>query len=430
LEEITVTATDPASWPATEITSCPFDFYASLRSEQPVYRHPDRNEYYVTRWDDLVEIARTPEIFSNDLIGGMKVDANRAWTAWHDESQEGQVRPGGRLTPYASASSDPPEHKLKRRFALNMVTTSRLRSYEPMIRGHINDLIDGWITRGACDFRAEFADWLPVRVVSDILGLPREDWPLFQAWGDVEAGGAARYVDAARIEVDAAKNHSAAEYMRRALLLRRETPTDDFLSEMIKAQIAADGEFDLEYLTSEAALLLFAGNTTTAHMLASTMALVCQSPELVVALDADPSLAEHAVEESLRYASPVQWTQRLTKADATINGVTIPAGAWVIMFWASGNRDETKFSCPADYELERNQRIKRQLAFGHGIHRCAGAPLARLEGKLALETLIERLTDLSVDDERSDLRNLESVRFRVPRRLMIRFTARDRALVS
>jgi cytochrome P450 len=161
-----------------------------------------------------------------------------------------------------------------------------------------------------------------------------------------------------------------------------------------------------------------------ARQLRNTMACACSS-----AVEVLPS-GRGEFEESLRYASPIQWTQRLTKAQATVNGVTIPAGAWVIMFWASGNRDETKFRCPADYKLERDQRIKRQLAFGHGIHRCAGAPLARLEGRLALETLVERLTDLRVDDERSDLRNLESVRFRVPRRLTIRFTARDRVLVS
>ncbi len=414
---------DPAAWPTPELTACPYDFYEQLRDEQPIYKHPERNEYFVTRWSDLVEIARQPEIFSNDLMGGLKAEHNRAWSGWQDEGDAAR-RPEGRLTAYASASSDPPEHHLKRRFALNMVTTARLRSYEPMIIHHVNELIDVWIDRGVCDFRAEFTDWLPVRVISDILGLPVADRPLFHYWGDVEAGGAARYVDAERAEIDSEKNRAAGEYMRQALLARRETPTEDFLTEMIDAQIAADGEFDLDYLTSEAALLLFAGNTTTAHMLASMMMLLCEHAEMVGAIVADPSLAEHAVEETLRFEGPIQWTQRLCKADATVNGVTIPAGAWVIMFWGSGNRDERQFECPADYELERPQRLKHQLAFGHGIHRCAGAPLARLEGRLALQTLVERLTDLRIDTDQSDLRNLGSVRFRVPRRLTIRFSQR------
>ena len=414
-----------AAWPAEEITDCPFGLYAQLREEAPIYKRPDRDEFYVTRFEDLVFIARRPDIFSNDLFGSGDASVKKIlWRGDEHGSDSADPAMERRTTPFPSASSDPPEHRGKRLLALDMVSSQRMRDYEPMIRAHCDELIDGWIGRGECSFRSEFSDLLPVRVIADILGLPSEDWPLFLEWGDIEAGGAARYASEERLAADHQMTLAAASYMREALLDRHANPRDDFLTHMIQAQIAADGAFDLDYLTGESSLLLFAGNVTTAHMIATMMTAAAADPELFARLSAERSLLEGLVEEALRLEAPVQWTQRRTKVDTEVNGVQMPAGSWVLLFWGSGNRDGERFDAPDQLQLQRPSVVKHQLAFGHGIHRCAGAPLARLEGRIAFDVLLDRLASVHIDQDASDLRNLASVRFRAPRKLQLEFAAR------
>jgi len=421
-----------AVWPSSGTTEEPFDLYAWLRTEAPIYKRPGRDEFYVSRWEDLVAIAQQPEVFSNDLFG--EPDPKLEGIRWRNTHEGGEFDEKdyensggleGRTTPYPSGSSDPPEHKAKRRLSLTLVTRARLAEYEPMIKAHVNDLVGQWIARGRADFRSEFSDILPLRVIASVLGLPQEDVERFHYWGDTEAGGAARYVSEERAAIDAAKTREAGEYMRQAILDRYADPRDDYLSDLIRAQIKLDGEFDLDFLTAEGSLLLFAGNVTTSHMLANMMMRLSQNPEILERVSANPQTIPDVVVESLRYDSPVQWTQRKTKAEAVVNGVTIPAGSWVLMFWASGNRDESRFVDAAKWMPDREQVSKFQLGFGHGIHRCVGAPLAELEGKLAFEILLARMRDVRIDEAQADLRNIDSVRFRVPRRLPIIFIPRQ-----
>ena len=412
-----VTSLAKLTWPSPETTECPYPAYAALRAEAPIYKYPDRNEFLLTRWEDVTYVAKHPELFSNSMFG---VDPTfRALQA--TRATEGA--PAGRYTAASMASSDPPEHRLKRALGLNLVHGDRLRRYEPAVQELVDELIERWIDRGRCDFRAEFADLLPIHVIVDLLGLPREDVPRFKVWGESE-GGAIRYLPEERVKVELEWAAEATAYMREAMLERHERPRDDYLSEMIRQQIAQDGEFDLDYMTAEANVMLFAGNVTTAHMLANGMVMLCRHPDEAERVRRDPGLLRPLIEEFLRLESPVQWLQRVCLQDTEIGGVPIPAGSILIIFWASGNRDEARFQCPEQFDLERPNGARHQLAFGHGIHLCLGAPLARLELRIAFESLLARLSNLRLVEEECDLRNVDSVRMRAPRRLVVAF---DRA---
>jgi cytochrome P450 len=411
-------------WPTATTKDYPFPYYEALRGEREIYKHPDRDEFYVSRADDLLEVARRTTEFSNDLFSA--APALRDMINSGDGTMVETAGEGRRLTTWASGACDPPDHTMKRHLIRRLVSRERMASYDAMIEQHANTLIDQWIDRGSCELRDEFADWLPVRVIADIMGLPDEDAPSFRTWGDIEAGGAGRYASPERLESDTKKYQAAQVYLREAIINRHETPTDDFLTELIQGQIAVDGSFDLDYLVNEASLLLFAGNVTTAHLIANTVVMLSEDDDLMQRVKTDHSLIPAVIDECLRHQSPVQWTQRLCKVDAEVGGVTIPAGSWVIMYWASGNRDEAVWDEPTAVNLDRPGVAKKQLAFGVGIHRCVGAPLAELEGQIALRVLLDRLDDIKVDHDEGELRNIDSVRFRVPRRVAMTFTARER----
>jgi cytochrome P450 len=411
-------ATSEVEWPAPEATACPYPFYTSLRDEQPVYKLPNRNEYLVTRWEDAVEVARNPDLFSHMINQADPTLAGVRDTRAAEEPATAGT--GSRYTPYGMASSDPPEHGAKRALGMRLFTRERMTAYEPMIRRHVDNLIDSWIERGSCDFRSQFSDLLPTYVVADALGLPLADAPFFLRISQNESQGA-RYLSRARIDHDAALFREGAAYLRTALLSRQAEPRDDFLSELVHAQIERDGVFDIDYLVAESLTLLLAGNVTTAHMLASTMMLLLQRPDVLAEVSADHGLIPGLVEESLRIESPLQWQLRVCRKDTELGGVPIPAGAFVVVLYGSANRDERRFEAAGEFDLRRPQLVKHTLAFGHGPHRCLGAPLARLEGRIAFEQILARLSKPRIDLDASDLSCIESTRFRAPKRLVIEF---------
>jgi cytochrome P450 len=383
-------------WPSHEAAACPFPFYEALRSQAPVYRYPGRDEYVVSRWEDIVHVAQHPEIF-------------------------GQVGVGGRAGPAGMAATDPPEHRLKRMLGLRMVSTARLREYEPMVRSIANELVDAFVDRGECDFSAEFAGLLPISVIFDIFGLPRNDLLAVKTRGDRQEGQGTPYLTAEEQELRARDARESYEYMRAAVLDRFEHPRDDYLSDLIQGQIERDGSFDLEYVVSEANTMLFAGNVTTAHTLASAIVMLCRHPDELAKVVADPSLRRTLFEETLRLESPVQWLARRTRIATELGGVELPAGAKVLVIWASGNRDGSKWEEADRFRVDRRGVARDHLAFGRGNHMCLGAPLARLEGDIAFDVLLSRLKNIRLIEERCDLSSLDSVIFRAPKRVVIAF---------
>ncbi len=393
MEGETMSTRDPSDFEvgSTEVQECPYPFYEALRERGPVFRL-EGGEYVVSRWADVTAVARNTETFSNVIA-----PENPALSGDFGLDQE-----DGRFTPWQMPFSDPPEHRLKRQLGLVLVERDRLRGWADPVGGLVDDLIDEFADERRIDFKRRFADRLPRRVMGTILGVS----PPGHAEGagyvtpeDDDAGppmgtvGTRMASEEERQQIRE-RDLARARYFRQAILDRVEQPTDDFMTTFIEAKLARDGELDLAYMTVELANMYDGGHITTAHMLASAMLLLLTHPDQLELLYAHPELCGQMVEEVCRLESPVQWLQRIVTRDVEIDGVEIAAGSVVLLNWAAANRDPRRFADPDRFWIERPDVAKYQLGFGHGIHRCVGAPLARLEGEIAFQRLLERLPGL------------------------------------
>jgi cytochrome P450 len=378
---VSATGVERFTYPSPEVVECPFPFYEALREEAPVHRLPD-GTWLVSRWDDVVRVVRDHGTFSNEI------------GPTNDQILGGPRVGGDASGPWPLPFTDGDRHREQRSFCAKVVVRERLRWYEPRITRLVDELIDGFAAQGAVEFRSAFAEPLPRRVMMETFGFPREDEPDFIRWTGGFGPVGAKLASAEEQAAEQQRRLELGDYFRTKILERREQATDDFLSEIVEVQVARDGELDMPYLLAEVANLFAAGNATTAHMLASTMLLLLQHPAELDRVRDDRSLIPTMLEEAMRLESPVQWLQRIVTTDTEIDGVEIPAGSLVLVLWGAANRDGRKFEEPERFQIDRPSVAKFQTAFGYGIHMCVGAPLARLEGRIAFERLLDRLRDV------------------------------------
>jgi cytochrome P450 len=414
------------AFPSDETVECPYPFYASMRRETPVHRLPGTDTYFVSRWDDVVFAAEHPKIFSPERPSdaGLGTDPNRDADASPARVRARAARAGNDwvFSDAGLASCEGAEHRLKRRAALKLVSPERLRRHHDFIAGVVNDLIDSFIDRGQVEFASEFAAPLPMAVICEMLGVPRDD-ELFARVMRQAPASAVRFLSPAEREVRTRVSADMHAYMGAVVRERHAKPQDDFLSQFIAMHVEGRGELPLEYLIVEATTLLFGGLVTTQHMLTNTMELLLREPAQLQRVLADRSLIRPMLDESLRVESPFHLTETIATTDAELAGVTIPAGSTVYKLWGSGNRDEDKFEDPEAFRIDRPAVAKTHLGFGRGSHRCLGAPLALLEGKIAFEILLTRLRDIAFAPSGNDWRHVTVVSFRSLRELHLTFTA-------
>jgi cytochrome P450 len=395
------------TYPSPEVVECPYPFYETLRDEAPVHRLPD-GTWLVSRWDDVVRVVRDPETFSNDI------------GPTNDQILGGPRVGGDASGPWPLPFTDGERHREQRSFSAKLVVRDRLRWYEPRIVRLVDELIDGFAAQGAVEFRSAFAEPLPRRVMMETFGFPREDEQDFIRWTGGFGPVGAKLASAEEQAAEQQRRLELGDYFRTKILERREQPTDDFLSEIVEVQVARDGELDMPYLLAEVANLFAAGNATTAHMLASAMLLLLQHPAELERIREDRSLIPTMLEEAMRLESPVQWLQRIVTQDTELDGVAIPAGSLVLVLWGAANRDGRKFEDPERFQIDRPSVAKFQTAFGYGIHMCVGAPLARLEGRIAFERLLDRLTNVRLADA-GPITHIPNVNQRAPSAVHIEF---------
>jgi cytochrome P450 len=408
------------AFPSDEVLECPFPFYAALRHEAPVFRDPEGGDYFVSRRKDIMFILQHPEIFSN---AGYRADPRLV-----DDPREliGVSDPDlpecPLSTPFNMSLSDPPEHTVKRRATAGLVSRERLEQAEPLMREIATELIDEFAADGHADFRGQFAGPMALLTICQLAGFPASDRDVFRSWAMSSLHGR-RFMDdagVARLRDDAVEQMG---YSRDLILRRHEAPQDDFLSEFVAASVERDGGLNLAYLVSELRLVLNAGNETTQRLLTNTLLLLLRNPEAMARVRADPSLIPAALEESLRLEAPTQWVSRLAVSDTEIGGVPVPAGSFVLMLFGSANRDEN-WEDPDAFDLDRPDVQKYHLAFGGGLHRCLGAPIARLEARVAMEVVLERLDDIALaPGAEAEIGNIDSLQKRVPRTLPVTFAA-------
>jgi cytochrome P450 len=360
---------------AADFKADPYPVYERLRRHSPVraVQVPAGRLWLVTRYADARQMLTDPRLVKDPRKAGL------------DAPQPAAEQ---RLLSEHMLSADPPVHTRLRRLVSKVFTAGRIETLRPRVRDIAESLVEPLTDRGRADLVAEFAFPLPITVICEMLGVPLADRDSFRTWSNTIVAGMA----AGRSTVDAAQ--ALAAYIVDLVTAKRRDLGDDLLSDLIAVQEGGDRLSGRE-LVSMVFLLLIAGHETTVNLVANGLYLLLTHPDQYARLRADRGLVPAAVEEFLRYESPVETTTpRFTAEPVEIGGVTIPAGEVVLAALSSANRDEDRFTDPARFDIGRGE--SSHLAFGHGIHFCLGAPLARLEGQVAFETLLTRLPDLSL----------------------------------
>lgn len=402
------TGTSTAVFPSTEMMQCPYPFYSRLRHEAPIYQLPhlqDPPHYVVSRHEQIREITLDTETFSNR----------------HTVVEDGWIKAGTLDhidTDYAwgLGNNDPPEHKERRKLAMELFKPRQLKTYEPMIRAFCKDLASSIPFEEPFDFVREFAGPLPILVVLTMFGLPAADLvDRALSWSSYDGMGT-RFNS---LEIQRKAREGVAdllEFLSDLVDSRVDSPGNDALSRHIVNSTPDTGSPDVSNLIAESMQFFLGGTVTTKHLLTNTMLLLIDHPEQMTRARLQPKALSSAIEESLRLESPVQFNPRLVLKDTRIEGVDIPAGSILLLAWGSANRDEEVFDDPEVFNIDRDN-VKKHMAFGHGIHFCIGAPLARLEARIGFETLFERFGSLQFADSSDPHAVGPSVTFRAPERL-------------
>jgi cytochrome P450 len=379
----TVIGFDPSS-PA--FRDDPYPAYAWLRREHPAYRFEagDERWWAISRHADVTAALRDHATFSSAQGIGSERDSS-----------------------CMMITTDPPDHTVLRSLVNKAFTPRRIAGLEPRIRQISEGLIDTAIARGDFDLVRDFAVPLPVTVIAELLGVEPERREDFKRWSDAFVGTGYDGMDreAAQVHYDRLMAEFSA-YFGAMVEARRGERRDDLISALVAAQE------DRSVLSTEdilmcCLLLLVAGNETTTNLIANATLALTRHPEQLVPIERDPTLIPAMIEEALRYDSPVQGLFRTTTRVVTVAGTTIPADEKVLVLYASANRDETVYADADRFDIARPP--VNHIAFGYGIHFCLGAPLARLEGRVAFETLLGRMRDLRPDPARPPVRTNNTI---------------------
>ncbi|MCX4751211.1 cytochrome P450 [Kitasatospora sp. NBC_01287] len=351
----------------------PYPTLASLRNAAPVMKMPGgqgRPGYLVTGYAEARAAFADPRLSKDTTAFFAGKDTGRS------------------LHPAVSQSmlaTDPPQHTRLRRLVTKAFTPAAVARLRPYIASLVDKLLDQWTPGEQIDAIQSLAIPLPVTVICQLLGVPETDREELRVWSnDLFAAGQPERIDSA--------SHHVAGYMADLIASKRRTPDDSLLTDLIRAR---DGEDQLseDELLSLAVLLLVAGHETTTNLIGNGLLALLQAPASLHRLRQEPQLAEAAVDELLRLDSPISMaTFRFTTGPINLGNTEIPAGSPVLIAPGAANRDPTRFSEPDQLDLDRN--ANGHLAFGHGIHRCLGAPLARAEGELTFRAISRRFPQL------------------------------------
>ncbi len=383
-----------------EFIANPYPTYHQLRAEDPVHRSV-AGFWVLTRYDDIVAVLRDDSRFGKGAIGAQMA------------AREGDTAGLSMLV------MDPPDHTRLRGLVNKAFTPRVVETLRPRIQQIVDDLLARVGEVHEMDLIADFAYPLPITVICEMLGVPAEDRETFKQWGlDI-----ARSLDAIMLPPDSAlaqrgvsARRALGDYFRQLIAARRSSPRNDLLSSLIAAEEAGDTLSESELLAT-CILLLIAGHETTVNLIGNGTLALLHHPEERRRLHDDPSLIHSAVEELLRYDGPVQRMTRIANEDVTIGDTTIRKSEMVMTFIGAADRDPAHFPEPDRLDIARPDN--RHIAFGWGIHFCLGAPLARVEGQIAINTLVRRLPSLALATDKPEFR--ESVTLRGLKRLPVSY---------
>lgn len=369
----------------------PYAQYALLRERDPVHATPI-GPVALFRYEDVFTLLRNPTL---------SVDERSAEPFPVPDDIAALVEGREDFGQLTMLNRDPPDHDRLRRLVSRVFTPRRIEQLRPRVTQLVDDALDAAAARGdEMDVVAQLAFPLPFQVISDMLGMPEADGERMRDWSHTMTKMLDPIVAYDDVEAALHASDSMLVHVRDAIAWKRREPADDLLSALVAVADDATGEqLSEEELVAQVVLLYIAGHETTVNLVGNGTLALLRHPDQHARLRDDPSLDTNAIEELLRYDSPVQFSRRITTSDIEIAGVAVPARTFVMTCLGSANRDPAKWGPTAD-ELDLGRDgASQHVSFGSGVHYCLGAALARLEGQLAIPRLVRRFPALSLLDE-------------------------------
>ncbi|HUC22000.1 MAG TPA: cytochrome P450 [Streptosporangiaceae bacterium] len=372
---------------APGFTDDPYPHYAVMRADAPVYQHPF-GFWLLTRYDDVSWLLRA----------GLSVEDRNVTDSTFRQLQDQMY---GDQVPTADKSMldrDPPDHTRLRRLVSKAFTPRAIEALRPRITRLVDSMLDAIDGQGQVDLVDALAFPLPFSVIAEMLGTPPADHERIRQLSGTVVRSLEPVADPALVAAIAAADAELTAIAADMIAWKRSNPADDLLTALISAEDDGDALSDDE-LIAQTLLLYIAGHETTVNLIAGGTLALLRNPDQLALLRNNPGLAESAVEELLRYDSPVQASRRITLEPVTVGGTTIPAGAFVMASLSSANRDESFWGADAAEVRLSRDNAHRHVSFGAGPHHCLGAALARLEASIAFARLTARFPGLALDGD-------------------------------
>ena len=376
----------------------PYPYFEHLRAQCPVQREPHHDVVMVTGYEEARRVYVDTAAFSscNAVTGpfpGFPVPLEGDDVSDLIEQHRDELPMSDQLP-----TMDPPKHRDHRGLLMRLLTPRRMKENEEAMWQLADRQIDEFVANGRCELVKEFAGPFTLLVIADLLGIPEEDRPRFRE----AIQGGHRPKDAVGSTGKQELSHSPLEFLYGELTAyvedRRREPRNDVITGLATATFPDGSTPEVIDVVRVAANLFGAGQETTVRLISSSLWLLAERPDLQQALRDDPALIPNFVDEVLRWESPVKGDFRLSKVPATVGGVDLPAGTTVMVVNAAANRDPRHFDDPAEFKADR-ANAREHLSFGHGVHVCPGGPLARAEGRIAVERLLARAADIRISEE-------------------------------
>jgi cytochrome P450 len=378
----------------------PYPVYDQLRAHAPILFMPEWNTSFLTAYEDVNLLLRDRRL-------GRSIDHVLTRAERVSETETGALAPFSKLSEHSLFDKEPPDHTRLRNLVHKAFTPRRVESLRERIHSIADGLIDQVEARGHMDLLADFAVPLPVIVIAELLGVPEDDRHRLRPWSqDIVAMYELDHTEGqARRAVQAAIEFS--DYLRALADQRRRAPQDDLISALVAVEDAGD-QLSEDELISTCILLLNAGHEATVNVIGNGMLALLRHPDQLRRLIHDPALIASAVEEMLRYDTPLQLFKRWVLEDMRYKGHTFRQGMELAFMFGAANRDPARFKHPAEFDITRAENP--HISFGGGVHYCLGAPLARLELNIALRTLLQRLPALHLGDDAPEYRDTVVIR--------------------
>jgi len=403
------------------ILAHPNAFYAAMRREDPVHYDANLNMYLVSRYDDLQTVFRDPITYSVE-----KGFAQQYAAGFQEEYAEILKRDGGGVFGRA-IMTDPPEHTRIRRLLDGAFTAHRVKQLEPRITARVVELVEKILDQGKADIFSDFSMELTSSIICEQLGVSVPT-PILQRWALALTQQISRMQNREDMVKAATSVCELQNFLIEQINDRKAHPKEDMISDLVHARLEGEDNAALSFeeQVSLSMALLVAGNETTATALTNMFFILATQPDLTEQLYQnveDDRFVTRFIEELLRWDPPVRGITRMTTKEVELGGKTLPAGSHLLLLYASANDDENEFKCPREFDMERTN-IGRHVSFGAGVHRCAGAALARMELKVAAREIVKRMTDIKLTIPLEEVKYLPTVATHTIANLQLTFTRR------